>query len=146
MRAPRAGVKLVAMHGQTEFRYRDHTRQDHAAWLLGVGLWLLFASLITGAWGVMALAHASWLHSNELPNDNATLWGITLLGVATIQGISGLLVILDRPAGSYLGIAITLIGIAAHLAVISAYPIWSIAAIVIDVIAIYILWAYRRRR
>jgi len=146
MRAVGSGGKLGVMQSQTEFRYRDHRGQDHAAWLLVVGLWLLFASLITGAWGVMALAHASWLHGNDLPGDNATLWGITLLGVATIQGISGLLVILDRPAGSYLGIAITLIGIVAHLVVISAYPIWSVVSIAIDLIAISILWAYRRRR
>ena len=134
------------MESQTEFRYRDHKSQDHAAWLLAVGLWLLFASLISGAWGVMALAHASWLNANDLPGDNATLWGVTHLCIATIQGVSGLLVILDRPSGAYLGIAITLIGLLAHLSVISAYPIWSIAGIAIDLIAIYILWAYRRRR
>jgi hypothetical protein len=146
MRGVRGRGNLPAMESQTEFRYRDNKSQDHAAWLLAVGLWLLFASLITGAWGVMALAHASWLNANDLPGDNATLWGITLLVIATIQGISGLLVILDRPAGSYLGITITVIGILAHLSVISAYPVWSSAAIVIDLIAIYILWAYRRRR
>ena len=133
------------MQQSTEFRYHDHSARDHAAWLLFTGLLLLFASFITGAWGIAALVHASWLHTNDLFTGTATAWGIVLLGVATIQGISGLLVVFDRPSGSYLGIAITLLGIVAHLLVIAVYPIWSIGAIIVDVCVIAVLWAYRRR-
>lgn len=134
------------MHGQTEFRYRDHSARDHAAYLLMVGLWLLFASLITGAWGIVALVHASWLDTNDLYAGNATSWGIVLLCIASLQGISGLLVMFDRPSGAFLGIAISLVSVVAHLGVIGAYPIWSIAAIVVDLVVISILVAYRRRR
>jgi hypothetical protein len=146
MRAARGGGTLRRMHGQTEFRYRDHKSEDHASALLFVGLWLIFASLITGAWGIMALAHASWLHENDLPGDNATVWGVVLLVAATIQGLSGLLVILDTRIGAWMGITITVIAVLLHLSVISAYPIWSIVSIAVDVIVIYILFAYRRRR
>jgi hypothetical protein len=145
MRPPRAGRTLGGMQQSTEFRYHDHSARDHAAWLLFTGLLLLFASFITGAWGIAALVHASWLHTNDLFAGTATAWGVVLLGVATVQGISGLLVVFDRPSGSYLGIAITVVGIAAHLLVIGAYPIWSIAAILVDLGVIAVLWSYRRR-
>jgi hypothetical protein len=145
MRAARGGRTLRGMQQSTEFRYHDHSARDHAAWLLFVGLLLLFASFITGAWGIAALVHASWLHTNDLFTGTATAWGVVLLGVATIQGISGLLVVFDRPSGSYLGIAVTLLGIVAHLLVIDVYTLWSIGAIIVDVCVIAVLWSYRRR-
>jgi hypothetical protein len=145
MRAPRGARTLGGMQQSTEFRYRDHTARDHAAWLLFIGMLLVFGSFITGAWGIAALVHASWLHTNDLFTGTATAWGIVLLSVATVQGISGLLVVFDRPSGSYLGIAITVIGIAAHLLVIGVYTLWSIAAILVDLAVIAVLWSYRRR-
>ena len=134
------------MQEQTAFRYRDHSAQDHAAYVLFVGVVLVFASLLTGVWGIAALLHANWLHENDLWAGNATAWGIVHLGIATLQGISGLLVIFNRPSGFFLAIAMTLFAIAGHVAVITAYPLLSIVAILVDVGLIAVLWAYRPRR
>jgi hypothetical protein len=87
-----------------------------------------------------------WLHENDLWAGSATAWGILHLGIATLQGISGLLVIFDRRSGFFLAIAMTLCAIVGHVAVITAYPLLSIVAILVDIGLIAVLWAYRPRR
>ena len=79
---------------------------------------LLLGSFITGAWGVVALVHASWLDVNELPAEDGTLWGVLLLSLATVQGISGLLVLFDRRLGVLLGVAVSVFDLAGHVGAI----------------------------
>ena len=70
----------------------------------------LFASVLTGAWGIASLLHASWLESSDLPGGSATAWGIVLLCVATIEGVSGLLILFSRRIGFVTAIAIAALG------------------------------------
>jgi hypothetical protein len=111
----------------TEFRYRDEA-PIRAAWLLGLAVVLFLASLLTGAWGVAALLHASWLDTNELPVGDYRFWGMLLLVLATFQGVTALLVLFGRPLGTYLGVAVAGINIVSHVGTIAAYPAWSVIA------------------
>ena len=130
----------------SEFRYRDHSARDDAIWLLFVAAVIFVSSLVSGAWGIAALAHANWLDTNDLPGDNATVWGIGLLCAATLQGITALLIFFGTRLGVWLGIAIALVGAVLHLSVISAYPVWSLVGIAFNALIIGLLVKHGRRR
>jgi hypothetical protein len=134
------------MSDGTGFRYHDRSAREDATWLLFVAAVVFFGSIVTGVWGIAALAHANWLDTNGLPGEHSTTWGVTLLCAATIQGIAALLIFFGTRLGVWLGIAIALVGIALHLAVISAYPVLSVLAIAADALIIYLLAVHGRRR
>lgn len=130
----------------TEFRYRDDHGASGAVWVLFVSVLFMFSALLTVGWAIAALLHASWLDSGGLPGESSTAWGIVLLCVAAIEGLCGVLVFFSRRIGFVLGVGLAVLGIAGHLAVISAYPLWSIAGIAVYVLIIGILLAHRPRR
>jgi hypothetical protein len=147
MRTATRGGNLARMARTTqpdEFRYRDHAA-DHAAWLAVMAGGLFLASLITGAWAIAALAHAGFLHYNELPFGDNVAWGIFLLFIATLQGVTSLLVLFGRPSGTYLGIGVAAINLLSHVGAIEAYPAWSGIAIIVNLAIIGILWAWGPR-
>ena len=130
----------------TEFRYRDRSQREDAIWLLFVAAAIFVGSLVSGAWGIAALAHADWLDTNDLPGHHSSVWGIALLCAATVQGIAAVLILFGTRLGIWLGIAISLVGIALHLTVISAYPVWSLAGVAINLLIIWLLVVHGRRR
>jgi hypothetical protein len=132
---------MARMTQSTEFRYRDDSAM-RAALLLGLAAMLFLASLVTGAWGIAALLHASWLDANELPVGGYDFWGVLLLALATFQGVTALLVLFGRPLGTYLGVVVAGINILAHVGVISAYPLWSVVGLAVNLAIIYALLAY----
>jgi hypothetical protein len=128
-----------------EFRYRDDDTFAVGS-LFAVAAVLFLSSLVTGLWGVAALAHASWLESGDLPGAGPTTWGIGMLVLATIQGITALLVFAGSRVGAYLGIAIAVVSIIVHLSVISAFPVGSAVSIALNLVIVAVLFAYGRRR
>ena len=128
-----------------EFRYHSDARRGAGSLLLVAAL-LILASLITGAWAVASLLHASWLDTNDLPVGDNVAWGVGLLILATFQGVTGLLVLFDRPAGVWLGIAVAIINVLSHVGAISAYPAWSLVAIAVNLFIVWVLIAYGPRR
>jgi hypothetical protein len=105
---------------------------------------LLIASFITAAWGIVSLVHAATLDIDDIPFGNSVFWGALLLGVATLQGITALLVVFGRPSGLFLGILLAGVAILSHLGAIPAYPVWSISAILINGWVILALVSYAR--
>ena len=128
----------------TEFHYRADTARGGRRLLL-TAVVLLIASFITGAWAIAALLDATWLHINELPAGSNVTWGIGLLFLATLQGVSALLVLFSRVSGTYLGIAVAVINILSHVGAIEAYPLWSVIAIAINAAIIGVLLRYGPR-
>ena len=118
-----------------EFRYRSDARRG-AFSLLGVAVVLFIASL----------AHASFLDTNDLPVGDNVAWGIGLLFLATLQGVSALLVLFDRRAGVVLGTIMAVLALLSHVGAISAYPVWSLVAIAINLWIIYVLAVHGPKR
>ena len=127
-----------------EFRYRDDPARGARRVLMAAGV-LLIASFITGAWGIASLLHAATLHIDDIPFGNSVFWGVLLLGVATLQGITALLVLFDRQSGVFLGILLAGVAILSHVGAIPAYPVWSIVAILVNCWVILTLVTYGRR-
>ena len=141
------GASLATMSlpsERNEIGYRGDARRT-ANKLLFTAAILLAASFLTGAWGIASLLHAGWLDTNDLPVGDNVFWGVVMLVLATVQGVSALLILFDRPSGRYLGILAAVIGLLSHVGAISAYPAWSLFAIALNAWIIYILAAYGRR-
>jgi hypothetical protein len=127
-----------------EFRYRADTERGARRVLMAAGV-LLLASFISGAWGIVSLVNAATLHIDDMPFGDNVFWGVLLLAVATLQGITALLVLFDRPSGVFLGILLATVAILSHLGAIPAYPAWSITAILVNGWVILTLVTYGRR-
>jgi hypothetical protein len=111
---PRLHTPMSRPSGPSEIRYRGDARRI-ANKLLFAAAVLLAASFLTGAWGIASLLHASWLDTNDLPVGDNVFWGVVMLVLATIQGVSALLILFDRPSGRYLGILAAVIGLWSHV-------------------------------
>ena len=129
-----------------EFRYHDDAGRSAALSRFAVAGLLVLASMITGLWGVASLVHASWLDTNDLPVGDYVFWGVAMLCLATLQGLTALLLVFARPLGFVLGIVFATLNIVAQATVISAYPVWSLAGIAVNVLIILVLVASFRRR
>lgn len=68
-----------------------------------------------------------------------TAWGWIHLVLGILVFLAGLAVMSGRLWGRILGVALAVLSAIANLAFLSAYPIWSVIAITIDVFVIYAL-------
>ena len=118
-----------------EFRYGSDAKRG-AFSLLGVAFVLFLASL----------AHASFLDTNDLPVGDNVAWGVGLLILATLQGVAALLVLFDRRAGVVLGTIMAILALLSHVGAISAYPVWSLVAIAVNLWIIYVLAVHGPKR
>jgi hypothetical protein len=136
---------MTASLQPNEFRYHDDRAFKAAVRLLAVASVLLVSSVVTGVWGVSALVHASWLDANDLPVTGVDTWGIGMLILASLQGITALLIIFDRRLGIYLGITVAAFSILVNIAMLTAFPIGSLISISVTLVVIAVLYAYRPR-
>ena len=137
---------MTATSQPNNFRYHDNRAFREAVFLLALASVLLFSSVVTGLWGVAALAQANWLDANDLPVGEAETWGIAMLILASFQGFTALLILFARRLGAFLGIALAVLNILINLAVITYFPIGSLVSIAINVVVIDVLQRSRLRR
>jgi len=116
--------------------------------------WVVFAAMImvmVGAFqaiaGLTALFNSSYFvvtENNLLINVDYTAWGWVhlALGVIALAAAFGLLA--GQMWARVVGIAMALASAVVNLAFISAYPLWSIMVITLDVIVIYAIAAHGR--
>jgi hypothetical protein len=111
-------------------------------WLTFAAVMFLIAATFNTVYGIAALANDDYFAVDELLFGDLSLWGALYLIVAASQAVAAVLVFARSPFGA--GLGIVLAGISATLALISigAYPIWSIAVMVVDGLIIYGLTVY----
>jgi hypothetical protein len=148
MRRAPGGGSLAAMPPSSqpnEFRYTSNPLRGAISLLLVASV-LFFASLLTGAWALAALLHASYLHANDLPVGDNVSWGVALLVLATMQGVAALLVLFNLRVSVPFGIAVAVINIFSHIGAISAWPAWSLLTMAANAGVIYVLLVFGPRR
>ena len=128
-----------------EFHYVDDDGRYAALWLLALAGLLTLAATISAFWGIASLAHANWLKVNDLPVGNYDVWGVAMLVLAMVQGGTALLLLVAPKIGITLAIALSTLNMLAQVSVISAYPLWSIAGILVNLMVITALLASRPR-
>lgn len=110
--------------------------------------WIYFASvmmMLVGGLQIMAGLVAIFkdnyyvVTQNQLLVFDFTTWGWAYLAIGILIFAAGLAVMFGKTWGMVVGTILAVISILSNLAFMSAYPLWSIVAIVIDLLVIYAL-------
>lgn len=111
-------------------------------WILFVGILMIVGGLLNAVQGVVALVDDDfYLVSPDglpLPLDY-TAWGWTLVAFGALLIGAGYAVMFGHTWARLVALVIVFVNAIVNLAFLPAYPIWSILAVSINLIAIYAL-------
>ena len=103
------------------------------------GVMLLIAAAFNLLDGIVALVNDDYYVVDELLFGDLSAWGVWWLVIGGAQLLAGWLVLARRGFGALLGIFLAGANALTHLMFLGAYPAWSIAIMVVDVMIIYAL-------
>jgi len=110
--------------------------------------WVFFAGammLVVGGLEVIAGLVALFKHTyyvvtpSHLLVFNYTAWGWIHLLLGILIFLAGIAVMAGQLWGRIIGVFLAVLSFIANIAFLSSYPIWSVIAIIIDVMVIYAL-------
>ncbi len=110
--------------------------------------WVYFASaMLLVAGGLQAIAGLAALFKDSyyvvsekgLLALDYTQWGWIHLGLGLLLFGAGISIMNGNAWGRVVGVFLAILGALANLAFLNAYPLWSIIAVIVDVMVIYAL-------
>lgn len=122
----------------------EHKRERTAwaGWVLFAGVMMILVGAFQAIAGLVALFRDTYYlvtSSGLLVTVNYTTWGWVHLILGLIIAAGGLAVMRGAVWGRVVGVVLASISALANLAFLSAYPVWSILMIALDVIVIFAL-------
>ena len=111
-------------------------------WILFVGIVMIVTGLLSLIQGLVALFDDDFyaVAPNGLPlNVDFTAWGWLLMAFGAMLILAGYFVMFGYTWARIVAIVVTAANAFVNLTFLAAYPIWSIVAIALDLIAIYAL-------
>lgn len=110
-------------------------------WIYFAGVFMLLAGILQTIAGLVALYRDTYylVTSDKLIAFDFTIWGWIHLVLGVLVFAAGLAVLAGQSWGRMVGVALVLLSAIANLTFLAAYPIWSITAIVFDVLILYAL-------
>ena len=110
-------------------------------WVYFAGILLLVRSVFQAFMGVVALTHSSFyvVTSKTLAVYNFTTWGWIHLLLAVLFLTAGFSVLSGHMFGRVVAVAVAALSIVANLIFLPAYPVWAVAALVVDAMVLYAL-------
>ena len=126
----------------------DTTYEDEASgtgWIAFAGTMLILVGCFNVIDGIAALANSDYL-VNQLLFSNLHAWGWFFLIWGAVQIVTGFAVYSGAGWAAIVGVVSAFGNAIAQLSWARAYPVWAIAAIVLDVLVIYGLVVYGGRR
>ena len=110
-------------------------------WIYFAGFMMIIMGILQSIAGLAALLNDKYylVRSEQLIAFDFTTWGWIHLLMGIIIMIAGTSVINGHLFGRIVAIFLAMLSIIANFAFLSAYPIWSILVIPIDVLVIYAL-------
>jgi hypothetical protein len=127
-------------------RYDDE-RTGWAGWVVFGGLMLILMGALQIIQGLVALFDDGFyaVSSSGLVVDvNYNTWGWIHLVIGLIGVLVGVGLMAGNLAARIAGVAIAFLSALVNLAFTSAYPVWSVMVIVLDVIVIYAIIVHGR--
>jgi hypothetical protein len=119
----------------------DSARYDVGKQLSGWWAYAAVMMLIVGGFnlidGIAALAQKEYFNESGLLYENLKFWGWIVLIIGIIQILVSILIFMRSTAGAVLGIIIAVVSAIFAFLSIGAYPLWSIAVLVVDGLVIY---------
>lgn len=115
-------------------------------WVYFAGILLIVRAIFEAFFGFVALTKNEILlvTPDQLAVFNFTTWGIIHLIVAVVLLTAGFSVLNGGMWGRIIGTFAAAMGVLVSLAFLPAYPLWCIAAIVIDILIMYALIVHGR--
>ena len=113
-------------------------------WVYFAGFFMLLAGIFQAIEGLEALVKNNIyvVGPNNVFVFNLTQWGWIHLALGVLIAIAGVAVLNGRVWGRTIGVILALVAAVANFAFIPVYPIWSVSAIVINLLVIYALTAH----
>ena len=112
-----------------------------SGWISFAGIMLILAGFFNVIQGISAIANAHYL-ANSLLFANLHAWGWFFLFWGILQIFTGFAIFGGATWAAIVGIVAAFFNIIAQLSWAGTYPVWAIAAMVIDVLVIYGLVVY----
>jgi hypothetical protein len=114
-------------------------------WVAFAGTMLILVGFFNIIDGIAAIANSNYL-ANQLLFANMHAWGWFFLIFGAIQVCAGFAILGGATWAAIVGIASAFFNAIAQLSWARTYPVWAIAAIVVDALVIYGLVVYGGRR
>jgi hypothetical protein len=112
-------------------------------WVAFAGVLLLILGTINTIEGIAAIGNAHFFTANaHYIAGSLNTWGWVVLCIGVVQLLVGLGVFVKNQFARWLGVFILSLNMIAQLMMMPAYPFWSMAVFVLDVLGIYGLVAY----
>ncbi|MFI5270494.1 MAG: hypothetical protein ACHQT9_00420 [Candidatus Saccharimonadales bacterium] len=110
-------------------------------WAIFAGFMLILGGIFQGIAGLTALIRPTWyaVTANHLLVFNYKAWGWIDLIIGLILILAGFQILQGSVWARVLGVFLAVLSAVGALASISAYPIWSVIVIAVDVLVIYAL-------
>jgi hypothetical protein len=126
------------------YRYGDQTG---TGWVVFAGCMLLLLAALNMVEGIAAASSSSFFARNPhfIVGDLQT-YGWVLIGVAIVQGLTGLAVLLQIGGARWVGVGIAGINAIVQLTFIPAHPFWALAVFGVDILVIHGLVTHGWRR
>ena len=119
--------------------------QVGSGWIGFAGIMLILVGFFNIIDGISAIANADYL-VNQLLFANLDAWGWFFLIWGILQVFAGFAIMNGSTWGAIVGVVTAFVNAIAQLSWARTYPVWAIAAIVLDVLIIYALVVHGGRR
>lgn len=108
-------------------------------WIYFAGILLIVRAFFEAFLGIVSLTKSDFyvVTQNHLAVFNFTAWGWGQIILAMIMFFAGFSVLSGHLFGRIVAAIVATLSLIASLAFIPAYPVWSLAAILIDVLILY---------
>jgi hypothetical protein len=123
----------------------ESAAQVGSGWIGFAGIMLILVGFFNIIDGIAAIGNANYL-VNQLLFANLDAWGWFFLIWGILQVFAGFAIMNGATWGAILGVVTAFVNAIAQLSWARTYPVWAIAAIVLDVLIIYALVVYGGRR
>jgi hypothetical protein len=123
----------------------ESAAQVGSGWIGFAGIMLILVGFFNIIDGISAIGNANYL-VNQLLFANLDAWGWFFLIWGILQVFAGFAIMNGATWGAILGVVTAFVNAIAQLSWARTYPVWAIAAIVLDVLIIYALVVYGGRR
>ena len=123
----------------------ESAAQVGSGWIGFAGIMLILVGFFNIIDGISAIANSDYL-VNQLLFANLDAWGWFFLIWGILQVFAGFAIMNGSTWGAIVGVVTAFVNAIAQLSWARTYPVWAIAAIVLDVLIIYALVVYGGRR
>ena len=122
----------------------ESAAQVGSGWIGFAGIMLILVGFFNIIDGISAIANSDYL-VNQLLFANLDAWGWFFLIWGILQVFAGFAIMNGSTWGAIVGVVTAFVNAIAQLSWARTYPVWAIAAIVLDVLIIYALVVYGGR-